>query len=158
MKCVPIHSKLLQLTNSPYVTSFILELWLLCNNGHDFLKCPILLQRKQPRPWTVGIHLTELEEDCWLDAELKLVLSPAAGLGFNWALDRQFFLKSSISCPLAAAAFNFPPARISTLYSPYHLNWPPACPLFLCHYPTIFWTVNYSNGLLSTYKKTLTFL
>ena len=56
-----------------YVAYFELVLELLCNIGHDFLKWPILPQRKQgPRLWTTGIDLVELEEDCWLDAKLKL--------------------------------------------------------------------------------------
>ena len=53
MVYIPIHSKLLPLimTNGAiYVAFFKLELEI-CNNGQDFLKCPILPQRKQgPRP------------------------------------------------------------------------------------------------------------
>ena len=131
MVYIPIHSKLLPLimTNGP--AYFKLELEFLCNNGQDFLKCSILPQRKQdPRPWTIGIDLPELEEDCWLGGEL---LSQAAELSCNWALEHQSFLRDSLFfllqqpytyCPLASLLwtvysrhpnflinfFNFPPA------------------------------------------------
>ena len=43
-----------------YVAYFELVLELLCNIGHDFLKWPILPQRKQgPRLWTRGIDLVD---------------------------------------------------------------------------------------------------
>ena len=123
MVCIPIHSKLLPLimTNSAiYVAYFKLELEFLCNNEQDFLKCPILPQRKQgPRPWTIEIDLPELEEDCWLGGEL---LSQAAELSCNWALEHLSFLRNSLFFLLQQPYTFYPLASLLwTVYS-HHPN------------------------------------
>ena len=95
-------------------------------------------KKQGPKPWTTGIALAELEEDCWLGGEVgwrATVTSSWAELSCNWALENQSFLRNSLFFLLQQPYTFYPLASLLwTVYSHHpnflinFFNLPPAHP------------------------------